>query len=307
MRTITTAILILLFASHPARAGVPESVAIGIDTSSLPSKIAAEIQDSIAVHVLNGLGEVLSSVARTKVQLVPISEAKVEGQIRDCDSDACLQNIAQSTTADLVVRVKVQANKAAKKGKSDYVVSLIVARTYPERGAWRDQSDCKNCGIAEIKHLASLVAGSIAERIKIDAPSPKVAPTPAPVPRVAVVKPVAPPRATIVSPPSPSPREEKWSMPRYVSGTVLAGGLVLAGVGGYLLRINGRGTCDLASPERLCTRTYDTGAVGTGLAVGGGLVALGGLAGLLFFGPDADSTHVALSVTGSSISIAGGF
>ena len=227
MRTITTTLLILFLANHPARAGVPETVAVGVDTSNLALQIAAEIQDSIATHVLHGLGEVLSNVARTRIELIPIPDAKVEGQIRDCDSEACLQNIALSATADLVVRVKVQAKKAAKaakKGKSDYVISLIVARAYPAREGWRDQSDCKDCGVAEIKHLASLIAGSIAEKIKIDAPPPpKVTPAPAPLPPVAAVRPAAPPpRATIVSPPPPAkPQQEAWSVPSYVSGSIL--------------------------------------------------------------------------------------
>ena len=221
MRTITTTILILLLAGHAAQAGVPQTVAIGVDTSNLSPKIAAEIQDSIATHVLHGLGEVLSNVARTRIEFIPIPDAKVEGQIRDCDGETCLQNIAQSATVDLVVRVKVQAKKAAKKGQSDYVVSLIVARAYPEREGWRDQSDCKNCGIAEIKHMASLVAGSIAEKIKIDAPLP---PAPVPPPPLVAVAPAVPPlRPTIVKSPPPAQEGSRlWPWLTVGAGGVLA-------------------------------------------------------------------------------------
>ena len=304
MRTITTAILILLLAGHAAQAGVPQTVAIGVDTSNLSPKIAAEIQDSIATHVLHGLGEVLSNVARTRIEFIPIPDAKVEGQIRDCDGETCLQNIAQSATVDQVVRVKVQAKKAAKKGQSDYVVSLIVARAYPEREGWRDQSDCKNCGIAEIKHMASLVAGSIAEKIKIDAPLP---PAPVPPPPLVAVAPAVPPPATILGPPSPAPREEQWSVPRYLSATVFAGGAALVVTGIYLLHIDGQGRCDVTPPQRQCSQIHGTNNLGTGFIVGGGIAAAAGVVGFMFFGPTTVSSHVAVGFTASSILVRGAF
>jgi hypothetical protein len=305
MRTITTAILILLFASQLARAGVPETVAIGVDTGNLDPKIATEIQDGIAVRVLNGLGEVFSNITRTRIQLVPIPDAKVDGQIRDCDSDACLQDIAQNGIADLVVRVKVQAKKAAKKGKSDYVVSLIVARAYPAREVWRDQSDCKKCGIPEIILIASLVAGDIAEKIKIDAPPP---PAPVPQPPVVAVAPAVPPPALILGPPSPAkPAQEAWSVPRYLSGSVLGAGLILVGVGGYLLHLNGQGTCDLATPKEHCPNKYNTKGLGLGLVTGGGIVAVAGFVGLTFYAHQDANTNLAVSFNGSSISVSGAY
>jgi hypothetical protein len=306
MRTITTAILLLLLATCPAQAGVPETVAVGVDTSNLASKIAAEIQDSIAVHVLNGLGEVLSNVARTKVQLVPISDANIVGQIRNCDSTACLQEIAKTEGLDLVIRVKVQPKKASKKGKPSYVISLIAVRPAPERDAWNEKSDCADCGSSEINHMASLVAGSIAERIKIDAPPPKTPPVPVPVPPVAAVKPAVPPRATIVSPPSHAkPQEEAWSVPRYVSGSVLGAGLVLVGVGGYLLHINGRGTCTLAASQWQCPEVRTTSTVGTAMIVGGSIAAVGGIAGMFLLAPSSGDSRSAKGFDGFSISLRG--
>ena len=128
MRTITTAIMLVLLASLPARAGVPEIVAVGVDTGNLTGKIATEVQDSITSHVLNGLGEVLSNTVRAKIQLIPVTDPNIIGKIRSCDSASCLQEVAQSATvADLVVRVKVQAKKSTKKGKPDYVVSVNAA------------------------------------------------------------------------------------------------------------------------------------------------------------------------------------
>jgi len=312
MRTITTAILILLFASQLARAGVPETVAIGVDTSNLDPKIATEIQDGIAVRVLYGLGEVFSNIARTRIQLVPITEAKVDGQIRDCDSDACLQDIAQSGIADLIVRVKVQAKKAAKKGKSDYVVSLIVARAYPAREVWRDQSDCKKCGISEIILIASLVAGDIADKIRIDVPPPPNAAAPAPAPPpvpVAGLTPAVPPlRPTIVSPPPPPPAQESsWSLPRYLSVAAVGLGLATVGTGIYVLHINGQGTCDLGSPKEACPKIHGTKKLATGLLVGGGAAALGGLVGIIIFAHRAGDTNMAVGFNGSLLSLSGGF
>jgi hypothetical protein len=155
-----------------------------------------------------------------------------------------------------------------------------------------------------------LLASTIAERITFDALPAKAAPPPAlpkasaqpePMP-VTIVNPPLP--VTIVNPPLPAPTPE-WHVPRPLSIAALAGGVVLIGTGIYLLHIDGQGTCNLASGQSQCPQVHATGALGTGMIVGGSLAALGGLTGLIFFGPSMANTQVGFS--GSSISVRGVF
>jgi hypothetical protein len=302
MRIAPTAALLLALSGHRAFAGAPSTVAVSVDTSALNSKIAGEVQDGIVTAVLSGLSEVFSNLVRTKVDLSPVSDAKIVTQVHDCGGIECLENLAQSAKLDLVVQINLQAKKSSKKAKPDYAISMIVARDAPARDAWREKTVCQGCNAAEIKHMASLLASTIAERVNVDEPPAKARPLPSPAP--APVRPAPQPAPLVVNLPSPEPKPA-WSVPRHLSIAALAGGGVLIGTGIYLLHLNGEGTCSLASGQRECSRLYSTGALGTGVLVGGSLAALGGLTGLLFFSPSTGSTQLGLS--GSSISVRGAF
>jgi hypothetical protein len=307
MRTITTAIMLVLLASLPARAGVPEIVAVGVDTGNITGKVATEIQDGITGHILNGLSEVLSNIVRAKVQLIPVTDPNIIGKIRNCDSTTCLQELAQSTSvADLVVRVKVQAKKSPKKGKPDYVISVGAARALPDADTWFEKSECNDCGSPEIKHMASLLAGAIAEQMKIRVSPPKATPAPAPLPPVVVEKPTPPPALLVKSPP-PAPKNDEWYVPHYLSVPVLVGGVALIGTGLYLRHLDGQSRCDLTPPQKQCSEIRESKGVGTGLIVGGGIAAAAGFVGLVFFGPPTASSRVAVGFTSSSILVRGAF
>jgi hypothetical protein len=303
MRIISAAAFIFLLAGKPAFAEGPNAMAIAVDATIPGEKNPAEFRNGVATRVVAGFDSF-------NMGLSPVSDPKIIEKARACEGASCLQDLAKSADLALVVQVRIQAKKSARKGKLDYNISVLVARDAPDRNSWREKGTCPECDSTEAKQQVFLIVGTIGDRIQGEAQKAKQAPVvPGPVspPLVAVPPPVvaAPPPRDLVSPP-PQTADSSWSVPRYVSGSVLAGGLVLAGVGGYLLHLNGEGTCDLAAPKKLCTRTHDTGAAGVGLAAGGGLLALGGLVGLLFFGPDS-GTHVTFGITGSSISIAGGF
>ncbi len=298
------AALLFLLASHPghpANAGVPNTVAIAVDTIGLGQKITAPVRGGIAAQVLDGL-------RAANIDFIPTEETKIVARIVDCAGLECLRNIAKSENLDWVVQVRVRAREATKKGKSDYVVSITVVRDAPDRGAWHEEADCPGCEGGEIEHMASLMAGEIAGHIKVDAPPASTAPAPAKAPSVVATQPAPlqapPPPATFVKPPLPAP-EPAWYVPRYWSVGTLAGGAVLAGAGVYLLHIDGRGTCDLAAPNQQCAERYKTQGLGIGMVAGGGLALLGGLAGLTLFAPPAGSTGIGFD--GSSISISGEF
>jgi hypothetical protein len=254
----------------------------------------------------------MSHLAATDIALTPFSGSRTTEQVLECEGIECLQDLAQSAKVDLVIQVRVRAKQPTKKvsrrARPDYLVSMVVVRAAPDREAWSEKADCQACEASEIGHTASLLASMIAERIKIkkDLPAPTHEARPAPTTMTTAQ--AAPPPAPATSPRRAAPASEsEWSVPRYVSVPTLAGGVLLIGSGLYLIHIDGEGTCDLTAPKDLCPRRYETRNAGIGLVAGGGLAALGGLAGWIFFSPSAGSTPMALSLTGSSISVSGRF
>jgi len=306
MRTLIIPALLVLLASHRALAGVPNSVAISTETGDLGPKIAAEVQSGLEAEILYGLTEVFSNVARVKLNLTQVSDARIIARIQECEDLPCLEDIAKSAGVDLVVQVRMQVKKTGKKGKPEYAISMVVARDAPTRDGWREKTDCQACAAGEIKHMASLLASTIAEHIKIEA---QATPPPALKPPVAAVEPAPSPVAIANPPPAPPapPEASAWFVPRYVSATALVIGAGLIGTGAYLMSIDGNASCNLAAGQTQCPHVYATGALGTGLLIGGGVATLGGLAALIFFAPSAGSAHVALGFSGTSISVRGAF
>ncbi len=320
MRMPTTAALlfalVLALASQLAFAGNPSTVAVAIDTSGLAPKLADVVQDGAVTHVLTGLSQVISTLAATDITLTPITDPIEVEQVLECESIECLQDLAETAKIDLVVQVRVRvrqsARRPARRSKPDYLISMIVVRSVPRREAWSEKTDCKGCDPSEIKHTASLLASTIAERIKFIKTPPAPVAAAEPTPPTILTPPAPPPpalerRASLAEPaPAPGP-EPSWYVPRYLSLTAIAGGVVLIGSGIYLVHLDGEGTCDLAAPKDLCARRYKTAAAGIGLVAGGGLATLAGLVGLIAFSPGSGGSHVALNITASSLSLSGGF
>jgi hypothetical protein len=283
---LIVAVLIALASGH-ALAGPPNTVAVAVDTDHLDPKLAAEVQDGMVAHVLTGLGQVMSTLSATNL--------------------------------DLAIQIRVQPNRANKKtsrrAKQDYVISMIIARALPSREAWTDKTECQGCGAGEIKHAASLLASLLAEHIDIykapPARSPEVAtpvaaaptpPTPIPTPSPAPVAPHPATHSLLHAKPVPTSHA-----PTYLWVAALVGGGLAMGTGIYLLHLDGEGTCDSPATGGLCARRYRTEGLGIGLIAGGGLAALGGLAGLLFLSPGGTSAPVALNISPSSILVSGAF
>ncbi len=321
MRIHPLAALLAALVSHPALAATPASVAIAVDTNSLAPKIADEVQDGAVAHIVTGLDEVMSTLADTDIRLTPVSDSETLDRILECEAIECLQDLSEAAKVDLVIQVRVRAKqiskKATKRSKPDYLISMIVARSVPEREAWVEKTDCHACDASGIKHTASLLASTIAEHIKVrkapPAPEPEEEPTAATPPR-----PAAPPAPSAASPAPPEARPspkleptrsepQRVHVPTYLSATAIVGGGLLIGSGIYLVHINGKGTCDLTGSEDLCERQYKTESLGIGLLAGGGLAVLGGLVGLIFYSHSAGGTPIALNCNGSSIFVSGGF
>ena len=299
----TVALTLLLLPSQHAFAGASNSIAIAVDTSALSQEAAAEIRGGVGAQVLAGL-------LAAKIDVIPNSEERIVTQARDCDGVSCLQELATSAELALVVQVRIEAKKKAKKRKADYSVSMLVVRGAPDAQAWREESDCPGCEADETKHISYLLASMIGERVgaeprRITRAVAQLPAAPPPAPPVETPAP-PPPSPSIISIPPPTPNPG-WSVSRYVSVPLLAGGVAMVASGIYLLHINGQGTCDLAAPKQACPQRYKTQGLGVGLIAGGGLASIAGLAGLIVFTPEVRGTRMSIACGVSSISASGAF
>jgi len=306
MRISAIAALLLMLAGPRALAEMPNTVSIAANTSDINPKIADEVQSGLANEILYGLGEVFSNLAKVRVELTQVSAPKIAMRIQECKDAECLEDVAKSAGVDLVVQVRVQTKKALRKGKPEYVISMAVARDVPARDVWREKANCPGCTASEIKHMASLLASTIADQIKIDVPpaAAVLAPRPYVPPRAA---PAPAPVSAPVLAPAPPAEKPRWHVPRYLSVAAIVGGAALIATGAYLIHLDGQGTCDLTPPQEHCPERHKTQGLGIGFVAGGGLAALGGLAGLIFFPPQVGGTNVAVGFGASSLSIAGAF
>jgi hypothetical protein len=301
MRKISpAAALVLLLAGSRALADGPNAVAIAVDATVPGDKNLTEFKSGVVTSVVAGFDSF-------KFELSPVSNTTIIEKARACEGSTCLEDLAKSSDLAMVVQVRIQAKKTAKKGKLDYSISMVVARDAPDRNAWREKGTCGECDTSEVKQQVFLIAGTIGDRIQGESKKAKEAP----IVTGPVSVPVAPPKVVAPPPVLVNPPVEKeptgWFVPRYLSIAAMGAGAALIGGGIVLRKVDGDGTCTLAANKKECSKVYSTGSLGTGLIVGGGAAMLGGLVGLLFLGPPSDGSHMTLSFTGSSLSVGGSF
>jgi hypothetical protein len=294
---------LILGASQPALAQGPTGSVVAVDVYGPSERAKADLRGTAASRVFDAL-------AAARLTVTPVSDANLAAEILDCVGDPCLQDLAKSADLALVVQVRIQAKKTAKKGKLDYTISMVVARDVPDRNSWREKGICPECDATEAKQQVFLIAGTIGDRIQGESQKAKQAPIvsgPAS-PPVAAAPPLtaaAPP--VLVNPPQVEKEPAGWYVPRYLSIAALGGGAALIATGVVLHSISGKGTCGRSASDGECAQTYDTGKLGTGLIVGGSVVAVGGLASLFFLAPNNTSSNLALGLGASSISVRGRF
>jgi len=296
MRTATLSALLFLSLGQRALAAT-NAAAIAVEVSLPGEKNPVELRNAFAARVLAGLESF-------RMNLAPVTDPAVIDRALGCEGALCLQDLARLADLALVVQLRVQARKTGKKGKLDYALWMLVARNAPERNAWREKGECSACDVFDAKQQVFLLAGTIGERIQADSPKTGQAST---TPRPRFPSATGPGGATteLVAPTTAQPPERY--VPRYLSVAALASGAVAAGVGIYLIHLNGQGTCDLAGSRELCPRRYKTQGLGIGLLTVGGLAMLGGLGGLVLLPPGPGDHDVALTFDGSSVSLEGAF
>ena len=302
MRIISAAAFIFLLVGKPAFAEGPNAMAIAVDATIPGEKNPAEFRNGVATRVIAGFDSF-------KFELSPVADPKIIEKAQACEGASCLQDLAKSADLALVVQVRIQAKKTAKKGKLDYSISVLVARDAPDRNSWREKGTCPECDATEAKQQVFLIVGTIGDRIQGESQKAKQAQVvsgPVSPPIYAVPPPaVAPP--VLVNPPQVRKEPAGWYVPRYLSISALGGGAALIVTGIVLRKIDGGGTCTLPANKKECSRVYSTGGLGTGLIWGGGAAVLGGLAGLLFLGPSPEDSHVTVGFSGSSLLVGGSF
>jgi hypothetical protein len=302
MRIISAAAFIFLLAGKPAFAEGPNAMAIAVDATIPGEKDPMEFRNGVATRVVAGFDSF-------NMGLSPVSDPKIIERARACEGASCLQDLAKSADLALVVQVRIQAKKTAKKGKLDYSISVLVARDVPDRNAWREKGTCPECDYTEAKQQVFLIAGTIGDRIQGESQKAKQTPVvsgPVSSPLVTVPPPAGAPRV-LVNPPQVEKEPSGWYVPRYLSIAGIIGGAAIIVTGVVFDSINGKGTCGRSASDGECARTYDTGDLGTGLIVGGSVVAVGGLASLFFLAPNNTSSNLALGLGASSISVRGRF
>jgi hypothetical protein len=267
--------LTLYFTACLALAATP-SVLILIEK---PSSMPASVRGEILAAATEGIS-LAGAVPRTTPRSQPPNT---------CATKSCFAELGVQHDAAFVLVLK------AKVTRDSYQLDATI---YEGKSGMLTASSEKDCILCSAPDFVASVRATVASLCQQVVPA-----IPEPTPAVPSAK--AEP-ASIVNQP---PVEDRPGLhvPRYLSVTTLVGGATLLGAGVYLLTIDGRGSCDLTAEQWQCPRLRSTKAIGTGLAIGGSAAAIGGLIGLIFFGPPSGTSPVALGFTGNSISARGAF
>jgi hypothetical protein len=173
-----------------------------------------------------------------------------------------MARIAESNEGSLVLGARVTGDRGSP--PSFKILLVRFDRRHPEV-VEQVEVECSVCTQAQVADsLEQMVAKMLAPP-----PAPEVAPTP--------------PVATVETPPAPrGPRRS--TMLALIGGTSALGvaGVVMLGVGGRELAVNGRPASPLAPGAKETPTIYDTKGAGAGLVATGTIVTLGALIGLGF-------------------------
>jgi hypothetical protein len=267
--------LALSFAASPAQATTPAVLVV----LEKPALIPASVRGDILAAVTEGIS-LAGAVPRTTPRNQPSNT---------CATESCFAELAAQHNVAYVLVLKARGTRDS---------YHLAATIYEGKSGTLTSSSEKDCVLCSAPDFVASVRATVASLCQQVMPA-----TPEPAPAALSARPETNPIAN----PPPTEEERPWSVPRYLSLTALVGGAVMIGAGGYLLHIDGKGTCDLVPPQEHCPKKYRTQGLGIGLVAGGSLAALGGLVGLVFFSPQVGDTNLALGFGASSFSSSGAF
>jgi hypothetical protein len=183
------------------------------------------------------------------------------GELGCRDAD-CRARICEGNEGALVLGARVTADKGSP--PSYKIVVVRYDREHPGT-VQQQEDDCSVCTQADvIERLAHIVESML------------------PPPAVAVVAAPPEPPPVVVAPAPRRPNRHALLAGAVTNTALLTAGLVMLGVGGGALAINGTGTTKVIAPSTEAPRIYDTRAAGIGLLAAGSVVTVGTLIGLGF-------------------------
>jgi hypothetical protein len=180
-----------------------------------------------------------------------------------CRDASCMARIAESNEGSFVLGARVTADRGSP--PSFKIMLVRFDRRHPET-VEQVEVECSVCTQAEVADALEHTVASM------------LAPPPTPTPVVPT-----PPVATVETPPAPH-GPKRSTMLALIGGTSALGvvGVVMLGVGGRGLAINGSPSSAITPPATEAPRLYDTKGAGAGLVATGTIVTLGALIGLGF-------------------------
>ncbi len=172
-----------------------------------------------------------------------------------------MARIAESNEGAMVLGARVTADRGSP--PSFKILLVRFDRRHPET-VEQVEVDCSVCTQAEVADALEHTVATM-----LTPPPTPVAPTP--------------PVETVENPP-PSRGPKRSTMRALIAGTSALGvvGVVMLGVGGRGLAINGNPTSAVTPPATEAPKLYDTKGAGAGLVATGTIVTLGALIGLGF-------------------------
>ena len=173
-----------------------------------------------------------------------------------CRNQTCLESWARLSGAQGAMAIFVDETKLhGAPGLANYVIHIEYFDASSTTLTRSPEEHCQRCGETELTRRLAALAGQLAVTTS-QLPAPPATP-----PILAAPIPAAETHQPLRS------RTMTW-----IGVAALATGAAAVGAGSALLAINGHGTCQLAAPEEVCPKIYNT------VAGGAVLVALGGAA-----------------------------
>jgi TolB-like protein len=294
-------------AIHTGRARAeaqPGRPAVSVASLKIAPILAPQKSD-IEKSIVDGLTD-----AGFDVQDLRTSRERLSGR-KDttCRAETCLHDVAALTGTRYLVQGEVKGSSRAYSVDMRLFDSTDGRQVSAETVDW-EATDPVAPPAVYVKDIARELGRKAHEDIQKAA-----APT-----SLVVAAPPSPTGAALPPPPDPSGSGARSTepgnppdRPSNVRRVAPWAGLALAGLavggGGLILRgLDGKGTCDLAAPERRCPMTYRTNSIGISmLAIGATAVVTGIVVGTVILVRRPSGGTIALGLSPSAISLTGDF
>lgn len=306
MKPAPLVVAIILWLVSSAAAAAPPTVLIGVDLTHAPDA-AVDYDVSLTTEVAQGFA------TTSGVKLARVGDRETGARLSLCESPACMVRVTKEAGTTYGARVVVETTRSARSKKvADHRVSMTIITPGSPEQRWFERTQCDQCGIDEVSHLAYLLAVQMGERLteyetqRTAAAAPTAAAS-APAPSVPPAA-EAPAAAPVVAAAAPAPADmapaHSWFRRPWIPW-VAAGGLVALGTGIYVgVGIGKESACAQASYDE-CGKHRDLRPQGLALGAAGAIALAA--AGIAQFTLPTSTQDVALSIGPNGFAIRGAF